>query len=154
MGKLKEKDKRNNGRSLPGSVTNIITGKSHVGKYNMRKSTIDTDKNVNNILRPNVYFMSNAKPAALGWREKEIVKTKISRFKPMRIRSRSRVPVHLGYSRKFIDYPEPQTLFSRKSQMVPSSSLIWLMSEGLNGLPQSIIHWKFPFKYKNVILDE
>ena len=115
----------------------------------------------NEILRPEVNFTSNARPAMLKWRELEIEKTQI--IKPsdkQKYKSRlkkkysSRVPIHAGYSRKFVESPEPASmkLFQKRYPRYPSgSSMTWLPAPSyVNGLPQTIFHMKYPLKIRRL----
>merc|ERR1711936_1282293 len=110
----------------------------------------------NEIFRPDLSFISNARPAMLKWRELEVKKTQI--IKPpdkKKYKSRwnkkysSKVPVHLGYSRKFVEYPEPPPLetFQKLFPKYPGSTVTWLpATRFVNGLPKMIYHMKYPVK--------
>ena len=115
----------------------------------------------NEILRPEVNFTSNARPAMLKWRELEIEKTQI--IKPsdkQKYKSRlkkkysSRVPIHAGYSRKFIEYPKPpiMKIFQKRYPQYPSGwSITRLPAPSyVNGLPQTIFHLKYPLKIRRL----
>ena len=75
-------------------------------KYPLKMSNALT--NENKILRPELDFVSNARPAMLKWREMEIEETpilkaqKAHKYKAYKAKQ-SQVPIHLGYSRQFVD---------------------------------------------------
>jgi hypothetical protein len=108
----------------------------------------------NEILRPVLNFTSNARPAKLKWRELEIEKTPIIKpFKSNRKKKySSRVPIHLGYSRKFVEPTDfsYNKIIRKKLSNLPGSSMTWLPAPGLNGLPQTIFHMKYPLKIRRL----
>jgi len=99
------------------------------------------------IYRPQLSFMSNAKPSLLSWRELEVKETPIIRAKPFSLDYGSRlkkkyerqVPIHLGYSRNFVDEtPSP-------AYRGAGSTTTWLRYP-VNGLPRTLKHWQYPLK--------
>jgi len=110
----------------------------------MRRAAAKEDK----VLRPRVTFMSNARPSILKWRELKVKKTPIIKAKPLKLDYNSRlkkkygsgVPVHLGYSRNFVED-------SPVRYRGPGSATTWLPSPAyVNGLPQTLLHWQYPVK--------
>jgi len=111
----------------------------------MKKAAAKEDK----VLRPRVTFMSNARPSILKWRELKVKKTPIIKAKPLKLDYNSRlkkkygssgVPVHLGYSRNFVED-------SPVRYRGPGSATTWLPSPAyVNGLPQTLLHWQYPVK--------
>jgi len=104
------------------------------------------------ILRPGVHFMSNARPSLLTWRELKVKETPIITAKPFSLGYRSllkkkyerEVPVHLGYSRNFVeDTPDPR--FRGKG-----SRTTWLRYP-VNGLPRTLKHWQYPLKVSRLM---
>ena len=104
------------------------------------------------ILRPNLQFLSNARPAMLQWREKKIKKTPIITYMAYNQYQPSKVPIHRGYSRKYVN-PSEYSLdksLSKKLSKLPSSSLTWLSPHSLTGLPTAITTLSFPTRSRPV----
>lgn len=104
------------------------------------------------IYRPQLSFMSNAKPSLLSWRELEVKETPIIRAKPFSLdygsrlkkKYESQVPVHLGYSRNFVDEtPSP-------AYRGAGSTTTWLRYP-VNGLPRTLKHWQYPLKVARLV---
>ena len=111
----------------------------------------------NEILRPKLNFLSNARPAMLKWREMEIEETpilkaqKAPKYKAYKAKQ-SQVPIHLGYSRQFVDpseYSQSKAMRGRLSSL-PGSSLTWLPSASWNGQPSSILTRRFPLRSRQL----
>jgi len=136
-------------------------------KYPLKRKTLnDKLSSENDILRPELNFVSNARPAMLKWREMEIEETpilkaqKAHKYKAYKAKQRkkysSQVPIHLGYSRQFVDpseYSQSKAMRGRLSTL-PGSSMTWLPSARWNGQPSSILTFKYPLRsrqlYNNV----
>ena len=119
-------------------------------------------KGENEILRPELNFVSNARPAMLKWREMEIEETpilkaqKAHKYKAYKAKQRkkysSQVPIHLGYSRQFVDpseYSQSKAMRGRLSTL-PGSSMTWLPSASWNGQPSSILTFKYPLRSRKL----
>ena len=115
----------------------------------------------NEIFRPKLKFVSNARPAVLKWRELEMEKTPI--IKPHRqnnYKSRrnkkyhNKEPVHFAKSRTLVrarDSPLPN-IFQQRSMSHPDSSISRLASPSfVNGLQKTIYHFKYPLKTREII---
>ena len=111
-------------------------------------------------IRPEVNFISNARPAMLKWRDLEIEKTPIIKspeIKKYRSRTNKKyhnnVPLHYGYSRKLVkarESPLPN-IFRKKSLRNRGSSTSWLPAPSfVNGLPKTIYHFKYPLKTRKL----
>ena len=165
---IKERDKTFKGRKIawkdekataPTPLNIIPLGVEHKIESSVNKiATANPDQlkmSENEILRPEINFTSNARPAMLKWRELKIEKTPI--IKPLQEKYRSRlkkkygssVPVHLGHSRKFIEYPGLGTRAG--STRLPGTPLTWLPTPiQANGIPRTILHFKYPLKIKKL----
>jgi len=119
-------------------------------KEKLSKKGVNKKVERGNIFRPKVNFVSNARPARLQWRELEVKKTPIIKAKPLKLDYNTRlkkkygnspVPVHLGYSRNFVeDSP-------RRRYRGAGSTTTWLSHPArVNGLPQTVLHWQYPLK--------
>ena len=105
----------------------------------------------NEILRPDLEFISNARPAKLKWREMRIKKTPILKpykaytasqaYKAYRAKYRSAVPVHKGYSRAYLEPAE----YSYQEPLV-GSSLTRIPSASWNGQPSAILTVQYPVR--------
>ena len=129
-------------------------------KYHLKTSNdLNSD---NEILRPELTFVSNAHPAMLKWREMEIEETpilkaqKAHKYKAYKAKQRkkysSQVPIHLGYSRQFVDpseYSQSKAMRGRLSTL-PGSSLTWLPSASWNGQPSSFLTRRFPLRSRQL----
>ena len=64
----------------------------------------------------------------------------------------SKFPIHLGYSRKFVEPAEfsYNKLIRKRLSNLPGSSMTWLPAPSLNGLPQTIFHMKYPLKIRRL----
>jgi hypothetical protein len=114
----------------------------------------------NDIIRPEVNFISNARPAMLKRRDLEIEKTpiiKLHEIKKYKSRKNKKypnnVPLHYGYSRKLVkarESPLPN-IFHKKSLRNRGSSTSWLTAPSfVNGLPNTIYHFKYPLKTRKL----
>ena len=116
----------------------------------------------NKILRPNLSFLSNARPSMLKWRELEIEKTPIinlsknRKYKSVRYKKYSdsdKVPGHLEYARNIVEAknsPITNLNFLRFTKNV-SSPTSWLPAPSfVNGLPNTIYHFKYPLRTRNL----
>ena len=127
-------------------------------KFPLKRKTNKNDmKSKNKILRPKLNFVSNARPAMLKWREMEIEETpilkaqKAHKYKAYKAKQ-SQVPIHLGYSRQFVDpseYSQSKAMRGRLSTL-PGSSLTWLPSASWNGQPSSIQTRRFPLRSRQL----
>ena len=127
---------------------------------NNKTKTVRKITGENDILRPKLSFMSNARPSMMKWRELEIEKTpiiNISKNEKYKARSHKKyednIRKHSGYARNVVDAknsPLPNIHRQRfmKNLRSPTS---WVSSPNfLNGLPKTIYHFKYPLKTRNL----
>ena len=127
---------------------------------NDKTKTVRKITSENDILRPKLSFMSNARPSMMKWRELEIEKTpiiNISKNEKYKARSHKKyednIRKHSGYARNVVDAknsPLPNIHRQRfmKNLRSPTS---WVSSPNfLNGLPKTIYHFKYPLKTRNL----
>ena len=129
---------------------------SHNDSGNFRNFKVDKVKEENEmiddskIVRPEVSFLSNARPSLMAWREVEMEETPIMK-PPKRKQINTRlnkkysqtVQAHLGYSRNLVDYSlSSPRILQKKKYGSPQSSLVWLQPTSFNGLPQKLVYRK------------
>ena len=101
----------------------------------------------NKILRPEVKFTSNARPAVLKWRQLEYEATQI--LPPSgKQKSKKQLRLNKKFSSKV---PCKKVAFKISHPQYTGSSITWLpaLSYG-NGLPKTIIHLKYPLKSRKL----
>jgi len=127
-----------------GKVKNVLSAFDDTEEFN---------ESGNEIYRPDIEFLSNARPAFLKWRELEVKRTPIvKRPLPLDVSDLSRrfegkrmsdVGVHLGYSRKLVS----------DSPLVVQNSITWVKTPRykLNGQPNTIYHLQYPVRVSNLL---
>ena len=163
---LEGKDRRNEsgrsfkGRKISNFVKNIVV-KDELSAWDKVRKLWPVNIIPNGagyeILRPEVKFSSNARPALLKWRQLEYEATQIlptsgkQTYKDrMKKKYSSTVPIHAGHARRLVDDQEPST-FKRSHPPYPGSSLTWLPAQSYgNGLPQTILHLRYPLKMRQL----
>ena len=155
--KIKSKDpsrsldlKQKRKKSYP-NVNYIPYGLNNFPGRPAGKTKIDLMRN-KEILRPEVKFTSNAKPAMLKWRELEIEATQIMPPSGISKKYKSRpIHNHVGYSRNLVGADESPlpNIIRQNARVSPISSTAWLPTPSyVNGLPKTMFHFKFPQKFR------
>ena len=118
-----------------------------------------TTKPDHKIFRPDLQFLSNARPAKLKWREMRIEKTPIIRpykayeaskaYKAYKAKYASAVPVHHGYSRAYLDPVSDKA----PPGVLGDSSVTLLPSGRWNGQPQTILTFHYPVRERVLYRD-
>ena len=118
-----------------------------------KKGAMSREKDV---LRPDLAFVSNARPASLRWRELEVEKMNIITTPEKKHVGRK----HKKYIGRASDYQarkftkeslRPKSLLKKKKTRTATnninSSTSWLSSpKFLNGVPRTIYHFRYPLK--------
>ena len=104
------------------------------------------------VLRPNLVYTSNAKPAALEWRTLEVETSKIKRPSRM-FQKKSLTPIS-SYNQQSRNLVQPQqSLFPsfERKMFRRNTSSSWLPSPSfVNGVPETIYHFRHPVRVRKL----